>query len=166
MTHESWQQEEFSIAYVTAVASVAGYATQRHDVDQDGIDLSIHAHGGGGAVRSPRVEAQVKSQTAGKPPGFPWSYPLKAGNYENLRHSDFLVPRILIVVAMPKDVANWAKHTPTQLALRHCAYWVSLRGQPASPNQKTVTVYLPRKDKFSPTELDKMMKRIGQKGLP
>lgn len=161
MTHESWQQEQLSLAYVRAVAAVAGYAAQRPEIDYDGIDLTFHAHGGGGVVRSPRLDAQVKSETSGAPATFPWKYALKVENYEKLRHEDYATARILIVVAMPADVGDWVKQSAQQLVVRHCAYWVSLRGQPPTTNASTITVALPGKQKFSPAALRQIMMRLG-----
>jgi len=116
-------------------------------------------------VRSPRLDVQVKSETSGKPVKFPWNYSLKVNNYEKLR-GDFLVPRILVVLAMPKDVADWFKLTPTQLALRHCAYWTSLRCAPATDNPARIAVPLRRAQKFSPAELGRLMGLIRQGKLP
>lgn len=166
MTHMTWQQQEFSFAYIQAVAAAAGYATQRYDVDYDGIDLGLHAHGGSGTVLSPRLDLQVKSQTAGKPTKFPWSYALEVKNYEKLRPTNLSTPRILVLVAMPKDVADWSKLTPMQLALRHCGYWLSLRGASATANTDNITVRIPSKQKLSPMGLTAIMTRIGQGGLP
>ena len=166
MTHASWQQEQFSLAYVSAVASTAGFSVHHHVVDQDGIDVTIATHGGLGTVRSPRIDAQVKSQVAGLPAKFPWSYALKVENFNKLRGDDFMVPRILIVVALPKDVDGWLGQSGKQLSLRHCGYWVSLRDEPASTNTENVTVHLPKKQRFSPAQLRAIMLRVGQGGLP
>jgi hypothetical protein len=162
----TWQQQELSFAYLQAVASAAGYATQRHDVDYDGVDLSVHAHGGAGTVRSPRLDVQVKSQTAGKPASFPWSYALEVDNYEKLRPTDVMVPRVLVVVAMPKNVADWVKLTPHQLVLRHCGYWLSLKGAAPTTNTSNITVHIQSKQKLSPSELKAIMTRIGEGGDP
>ncbi len=160
--HMTWQQQELSFAYVQAVAAAAGYAMERHSVDYDGVDLSVHGHGGGGVVRSPRLDVQVKSQTGGKPASFPWSYALEVDNYNSLRPTDVLVPRVLVVVALPKDAADWVKLTPHQLALRHCGYWLSLRGATATANSATVTVHLKAKQRLSPEALGTLMMRIGK----
>jgi Domain of unknown function (DUF4365) len=166
LTHMSWQQQEFSFAYIQAVASVAGYSVERNYVDYDGIDLGICAHGAGGAVRSPRVDVQVKSITAGRPSRFPWSYALDVDNYDSLHHADLAVPRILVVVAMPKNVANWVKATPQQLTVRHAGYWISLRGAPPTSNASTVTVHFPANHRLTPHELQAIMTRISQGSLP
>ena len=51
------QKEQFSRAYVQAVAACAGFAFSIPSVDDDSVDMSIHQTGGGGTIRSPRLGA-------------------------------------------------------------------------------------------------------------
>ena len=53
-----------------------------------------------------------------------------------------------------------------ELVMRRCGYWVSLRGRPATTNQNTVTVSIPRAQMFHPESFCAIMIRIGQGGLP
>ncbi|MEC4813815.1 MAG: DUF4365 domain-containing protein [Scytonema sp. PMC 1069.18] len=46
--------------------------------------------------------------------------------------------------------------------MKRCAYWVSIRGQPPTENQSTVTVYLPRQNIFSVEVLQALMQRIAR----
>lgn len=167
------QQMLFSKAYVAAVAAVAGYRTYEPQPDDDSIDLGIAARGPFGTKRSPRVELQLKSllvddeeSTSEAAPEDAWSYPLKAKNYEDLRHEDYQVPRILVVVRLPKQLDQWLKHTEGELALRRCGYWVSLRGKKESDNATKVTVKLPKTQIFSVEQLTAMMDRIGRSEWP
>lgn len=186
------QQMLFSKAYVAAVAAVAGYRTYEPQPDDDSIDLGIAARGPFGTKRSPRVELQLKSllvddeespapvkllrprftatkldtSTSEDTPEDAWSYPLKAKNYEDLRHEDYQVPRILVVVRLPKQLDQWLKHTEGELALRRCGYWVSLRGKKESDNATKVTVKLPKTQIFSVEQLAAMMDRIGRSEWP
>jgi hypothetical protein len=88
-------------------------------------------------------------------------YPLEIKNYEELRN-DYPEddPLILVVVLVPDKVDDWLHQSETELCLKHCAYWVSLRGQPAIENQTTVTVYLPRQNIFTVNTLKNLMQRI------
>lgn len=61
------------------------------------------------------------------------------------------------MVLVPPKVEDWLQQTETELCLKRCAYWVSLRGQPQSTNQTTVTVYLPRQNIFSVDALKTLM---------
>ena len=91
---------------------------------------------------------------------------LERKNYDDLRVEDPLVPRILIVVLVPSQIADWLDHHESHLELRRCGYWLSLRGLPASNNAKSQTVRLPRAQRFDVAALRGMMQRIGDGGHP
>jgi Domain of unknown function (DUF4365) len=164
--HASWQQEQFSLAYVRAVAASAGFAASKPEVDYDGIDLTIAQLGGDGDVVAPKIDLQVKSQVSGTPSTWPWPYKLKVANHERLRGTHYASPRILVVVAMPANVQDWLGLTDKQLSLRHCAYWISVYGEPATTSTSTVTVKLSRNQRFSPDQLRAIMKRVEEEKLP
>jgi hypothetical protein len=167
--HIDQQKEQFSRAYTHAVATVAGYALYQPSVDDDSIDLGIASSAAGGTVRSPRVEAQIKCTSAYPLATNHLSYPLKLKNYDDLRDAGVLVPRILIVVVVPSDPAAWLEHSDEQLILKHCGYWLSLRGLSASSSQAAdprVTVQLPRRQPLNVQELQGIMNRIGAGGFP
>jgi hypothetical protein len=95
------QMEEFSKAYVHAVAAATGYKVfPSANPDNDSIDLSIGTRGDFGKIRSPRVDVQLKCW-GGELNGNWFSFPLKIKNYEDLRHTNYMIPRILIVVIVP-----------------------------------------------------------------
>ena len=155
------QKEQFSLAYVYAVAAVAGFSTYRPSVDDDSIDLGIAARGGSGNLKSPRLEIQLKSTARDAGMGATVAFSLKRKNYDDLI-ADVLVPRILVVVTLPSDdCGDWLEHRPTDLVLRRCGFWLSLAGSAPSSNEATVTVNLPRTQHFSPNALTNIMARVG-----
>src|ERR1700674_2784154 len=125
----SQRQEQFSLAYLRAVASVAGFTAYKPEVDDDSIDIGLAGRGAEGTTRSPRVELQVKcSSQAGVLGAEHLTFPLTLKNYNDLRPDTVLVPRILLVVLVPENLEEWVTQTEEQLAMRRCGYWVSLRG--------------------------------------
>ena len=160
------QKEQYSSAYLRAVAAVAGFKVYTSDVDDDSIDFGIGQRGGGGTIRSPKIELQLKCTSAEVLNDGHAAFPLKIKNYNDLRHEDFQVPRILVVVVVPGDLEQWMVHSENSLALHHCGYWVSLRGMPATQNLETVTVHLPRTQCFDPPQLHAIMERVEGGGLP
>ena len=121
---------EFGQAYVRAIAHAAGYFVQEagRNMDADGIDLTMFNRSAEGPVRSPRLDIQLKTTT--KPiTADPFDFDLPIKNYNDLRAAPVQVPRILVVVVVPKDAATWVNATEESLLLRHCGYWISLRGQ-------------------------------------
>ncbi len=143
--HPNQHKEEFSRAYVRAVASVAGVKVSTDDVDDDSIDLKLERSG----QCSPKLDLQLKCTTDIIPKEGDLSFVLKLKNYDDLRRPT-LAPRWLVVLFVPDDAANWLECSPDQLILRHCAWWTSLAGADESDNRTSVTVKLPRANVFTP----------------
>ena len=162
MMYVTHQQEEFSRAYVHAIAAAGGLKCSTAPLpDDDSVDVTIATRGVRGIARSPRLDVQLKCRMS-PASGDPISYALPAKNFDDLRHTDYVTPRILVVLFVPEQVADWTAHRDHELALRHCAYWTSLRGLPPSTNQFTSTVYLPRSNRFDVTGLGAIMDRVGR----
>lgn len=164
--HIDQQKEQFSHAYVKAVASVAGFAWYQPSVDDDSVDLGLAQTGGGGMVRSPRLEMQLKCSAESTPSEDQFGFSIKLKNYDDLRDIGIFVPRILVVVLVPDDPMDWLNHSEAELAIRRCGYWLSLRGLPASSNQTGQTVKMIRKQTFTVDAVRGMMERIGKGDLP
>jgi len=149
------RMEALSRAYARAIAARAGYMTAEYDFDRDGVDLRISA---GGAER-PAIELQLKATTnLGAAGGGGFRFPLKVRNYNLLRLSA-LTPRLLVVLGLPQDEASWTTITERQLTLRRAAYWLNLRGAKETPNQSTITVYLPQANLFTVEALHDLMEQ-------
>lgn len=157
------QKEEFSLAYIRAVATVAGYHTSRPDFDRDSVDLSIAEVGAKGTTRSPRLDVQAKCTSRDLIHGGTINFPLEVGNYNDLR-APVMVPRLLIVVTVPEYVGDWLNQSEEELVLKHCGYWLSLRGLRATGNVANVTVSIPRSQIFTPPALQQMMLAIDKDG--
>ncbi|MEO5362949.1 MAG: DUF4365 domain-containing protein [Magnetococcus sp. DMHC-8] len=162
------RKEQFSAAYVRAVAATAGYGVHRPDPDDDSVDLTIAARGGHGTIRSPRLDIQLKctanaefnaEQTS-------FTFPLPIKNYDDLRGDDVMVPRLLVVVRVPNELSQWTEVTEDRLLLRHCGYWVSLRGAASTTNTTSQTILIPREQMFTVDGLKNLMTRIGQGDAP
>jgi len=161
------QKEQFSFAYARAVAATARIAVVESTVDDDSVDLTFQQRAGGGIVRSPRLEAQLKCTEIANLQEDHVSFRLELKNYDELRTTDLLVPRVLIVVLVPDELANWLEHSEDELAMRRCGYWLSLRGLPASDLAgDKITVRLPRINQFNVAGLQGIMQRIGNGGFP
>ncbi len=159
--------EQFSRAYVHAVASAAGFNVfPPCEIDNDSVDLTIGDKGPGGTIRSPRIDLQLKCEQGEPAPGDPLSFAVKLKNYEDLRQTDYMVPRVLVLLYVPADVTTWVTHSETELALRRCAWWVSLRGQPATTNTTSVTASIARANLFNVESLRAMMERVGRGDHP
>lgn len=145
------QKAEFSVAFVHAVASVAGYCLLGPPhVDDDSVDLALGATRKHGTKRrAPRVDVQVKCTETDDGRGEALTYHLPIKNYDDLRMEGLHVPHILVVLCVPTELDEWLHETAEQTAMRRVAYWCSLRGEPAVPNATTRTVHIPRVQRFT-----------------
>lgn len=160
------QKEQFSIAYVRAIASVAGFVISRQEVDEDSVDLTMSARGTSGTYRSPKLDIQLKCTARDLVHGDFLHFPLPRKNYEELRGSRFLVPRILVVVTVPEALDDWLLQSEDELILRRCGYWSSLRDAPETPNDESITVRIPRANRFTVPVLTAMMQTVANGERP
>lgn len=164
--HITQQQEQFSNAYLRMVATVAECTLSKPEVDDDSVDFTIHGKGYNGKYGYPRLDVQLKCYR-----NFPiqlqgFSYPLKIKNYNDLKVTNVLVPRILIILVVPKNIEDWLEHSDQQTIVKHCAYWASIRGKPPTQNTKTVTVSIPQRNRLTPNELRRLMQIVASGDTP
>lgn len=156
-------QEQFSKAFVLAVAALAGCAAAEPRPDHDSIDWTLSCRL---APRRPKIDIQVKSTAIDNGTDTAIHYPLKRKNYDELIPTDLLAPRVLVLVVTPSKPLDWLTASPETLVLRHCAYWASLRGLPATANESTVTVQVLRANLFDTEALIRLMQKINEGGVP
>ncbi len=147
-------KERFSLAYIDAVASQAGYQIVEPIVDDDSVDGILLGDFGS----RPRIDFQAKATSRDVLRESQLSYPLSIKNYDDLR-ADTRTPRILIVVLLHQDNSQWLNQTEAELCLRHCAYWISLAGQPIRRNTHNVTIHIPVANMFSSEQLSDLMEK-------
>jgi Domain of unknown function (DUF4365) len=149
------REEALSRAYVAAVAAGAGYVTAVMDFDRDGVDLQIRA---GGSMR-PSLDIQLKATiNLGEPRGGAFRFPLKRRNYDLLL-AETMIPRILVVLDLPRNEADWLKVTSDSLILRRCAYWTSLGGLSETGNKESVTILIQSQNRFDVDSLKALMEQ-------
>ena len=165
-------ESELSYAYLHAVASRAAiscHVAGRHE-DNNGVDARLRAHvrsAAPGDLMEVDFDVQLKATIAQpKESGGAYKYSLRgARRYNDLREAGLTTPRILIVLFLPKDAQEWLTHTPEQLVLRRCAYWVSLRGAPGITTD-SVIVKLPKTQVVSPDTLTQLAARLSRRDIP
>lgn len=158
------RQQQYSFAYVRAVASVAGFAAHVPEVDDDSIDMGLGARGGYGTLRSPKVDLQIKCTSNQIWHKDPMRFALKKKNYTDLRGDDFLVPRLLIVVCVPKALTEWIEQNEERLIMRRCGYFLSLRAHPPRLDiSANVTVSIPKNQMFTVEALHVIMDKIANR---
>jgi hypothetical protein len=152
-------KSELSYAYLHAVSTHAGASCMvaPRSMDGNGIDAILTGWGPfakGGPLEEVSIHIQLKATSV--PPavanGRIAYFVQGADRYEALRKETLTVHRLLVVLFLPEDSADWLAINDDRLLLKKCAYWLSLRGAPPSePTGKTV--YIPQTQRFDPVNL-------------
>jgi len=158
------QKQEFSVAWLTAVAAAAGFSLIRPAVDDDSVDAVVFT-GKSQYTARPEIHVQLKASAmdAMHADGLHFALPQK--NYDDLCRPT-LVPHILVVLRVPSEPSAWLIQNEVDMLLRHCAWWTTLRGMPANANATSTTVVLPRERVLTPQSLVALMARIDAGGWP
>lgn len=156
------QKEQYSKAWVHAVASAAGMGLGEPSPDNESVDWTVYARSEDGYPRSPRLDIQVKCTSSPDIGNGVIRFVLSRKNYDDLRH-DVMTRRILVVVVVPSIPADWLEQTTEFMKMRNCAYWVSIRGLPDKDNDH-ITVHVPLTQVFNVDSLRGIMTRLGGGG--
>ena len=161
--HITQQKEEFSVAYVHAIAASAGCAVDRPKVDNESVDVEVRSNLSYQKFDNPRIDLQLKCTASlqGHAKGV-LKHKIPVHNYNALVSTRRVIPLLLVVVHVPKSVDRWIHQDNRMRAdLRFCAYWCAFRGKARSTNSTSVTVSIPRSQVFTPSVIRSWMKRVG-----
>src|SRR5438128_612267 len=128
MLPRNQRQEGLSRAYVRAIAAQAG-ALCCEPIQDFGIDIFLR-----GLERrdqqyldiGPQLDVQLRSTMRAEVRDEVIVYDLDVRTYNLLRTESSDRPRILVLLVLPADEAQWLSQSVEELVLRRCAYWMSL----------------------------------------
>jgi hypothetical protein len=160
------RQESLSRAYIQAIASRCELNCSFRAFDY-GIDVTvheIHQRNARYVETGFNLDIQANSTYGAIVTDTDVLYDLEVKSYDDLRDQDVGTPRILVLLVQPEVEADWTEVTENELMLRHCAYWLSLKGMGAVDNTRTVRVSLPKANRFSVEALQGIMEclRVGE----
>ena len=159
--------ETLQVAYLHAVAAAAGCSLSQPFPD-NGIDWQV-SHGSAAHEVDDEVTVKIQlkatQQIAAAPRGAFFSFTLDNDHLRKLARARVAVPKILVVMLLPRRVDQWLLARPDALELRHCCYWVNLAGHPVTGRQRT-NVRVPVARVFDDRALCEIMARVGAGGSP
>lgn len=165
MLTENHIREGLSRAYISAVAHRAGYNCSFSREFDYGVDGSLHEI----KMRDNRrvengftIDFQAKASKLVTINSTSVVYDLEAKSFNDLTDPDRnpAVPFILILLAMPDKDAEWITHTRSELTLRRCAYWMSLRGVAPTTNTERRRIEIPIGNVFDVPGVRDLMGRV------
>jgi hypothetical protein len=152
-------------AYIQAIAGRCGLGSTLRDFDY-GIDVTVHhirRRGRRYFESGFKLDIQAKSATGAEVTDTHVHHDMRVTAYDDLRDPHVGCPRILVLLVLPTEEADWTAQTEEFLLLRRCAYWLSLRGMGATPNRQTVRIAVPRANVFSVEGLGVLMSKVRRK---
>jgi hypothetical protein len=165
-------QEDLSVAYISAVAANAGFDCaiypNRHDYGTDIIITPIEIDEDGNrqpSGRTLRIQAKA-TYTVDPSCNSHITYKLKKTSYNKLvKDTGIASPYILVLYCMPRDDKDWLSvHDHQQTVLKHCGYWISLKGRERTKNTDKISINIPKDHVFNETSLKYIMKTIQNLG--
>jgi hypothetical protein len=114
-------------------------------------------------LRSPKIDVQLKSIAREQLKAGERSFTLRLNkkNYDDLRHRA-MVPRLLVVLLLPRDPRQWIEQDDERMLSRYAAYYRSLSGCADAAQRGNVPVELFRKSLLSVDTLRRLMARASQ----
>jgi hypothetical protein len=128
---ESTCKEQFSYAYIRAVAAAARCSYEPVDVDYEQVDATIKQKAPQAQTDHQQIDLQVKCTSQAVLQNDHVTWRLERPHYDSLRNPRRMCNVILVVMVVPEDFESWIYHDEDQLALARCAYWTSLKGMPS-----------------------------------
>jgi hypothetical protein len=112
-------------------------------------------------ITSPRIELQLKASCDYDERDGALKFRLKKKNYDELRPSNLMCPRLLIVLILPEDRQTWLSVDDEQLIARRCAFWCNLNGMPEITTE-TTTISIPVENRFNAAVLTTLMTKASK----
>lgn len=157
---EAIGKEWMSLAYLRAICAQTGLNTGRHEFD-NGIDVFVGSIKPMDGIANANLFFQLKSTCDWQVVDDTIKYDLPVKNYDQLRRES-VAPQYLVLFTLPEDCSSWVKYQYDLMGhkhvieLRHMAYFLDLKGFPATENEGTIRVSFPVTNQFTAEALLRM----------
>ncbi|MBU4222609.1 MAG: DUF4365 domain-containing protein [Euryarchaeota archaeon] len=156
-------QENLSIAYISAVAAKAGFMCFRPQDYGTDIEVGIVEQIGNNRIDTGYrlcIQAKASHNYRISDQDNCIVYDLDVKNYRSLIMENRGIPAILVLYCMPANDDDWLSVYENCTTLKHCGYWISLKGNPESNNSSTQSIKIPKEQMFTESTLTSIMEHI------
>lgn len=158
MDVESWQKEQISIAFLTALTAQNGLTVGSWSHDKDGVDATIRR----GAIMA---DIQLKCTQNLRSQGQDYAFDLDVETYDKLRVQDRCAPGYLAVLVVPTMGADWIVHESNRTILNCVGYFSCIQDMPPTSNTTQIAIRLAAMDRLNSAALDKMIEHSERRFL-
>ncbi|MFE1289125.1 DUF4365 domain-containing protein [Streptomyces sp. NPDC058751] len=145
----TWQQEQISLAYLSAVATRAGVTTAHWNVDKDAVDITLKRRG---------LLAEFQMKCSYSPTllsdGETYAYDLDVRAYDILRDRERSAAGYLGLVVVPRNLDEWLVHDEESLLMRCTGFYARIQNCPHVSNEGTTRIHIPKKQRIDAAGLD------------
>jgi hypothetical protein len=163
--HITARMEAYSLAWVHAIAASAGVGIGSITPDINSLDVHfLSPDDGDNAGSCSHVQIKSTADVLPRNDAGDITYGLRHKDYDRLRRRT-TVPRLLVVLEVPKEPEQWLSCSSDQLVMNASARWASLRGADATNYAPTssIPVALPAANIFTPNALRANMASLDDK---
>lgn len=153
---ETTIKERLGHAVFDLIASRAGCQVTQPHTDLKSVDVNVSPMSG---TLPAQIDAQIKGVTTLEPDGAYLKYKLKRRNYDHLRLTGLMVPRILVVADIHTDSENWVVCDSDHVRFSNCVYWMDLHAFPDATQKTNVPILIPRDNRLTSDRLVALMER-------
>lgn len=142
-------QSRLGAAYLRAVICCSGCKLLREDEETDvGVDFHLRfVRSVNGEVKDDAVlDLQLKTSYAVTESDTHIKYNMDLAAYDKLRSRE-IIPRILVLYWLPRDVSQWLSVDETMLVMKKSAYWLDMTGFPPRKGSQPL-VQIPKSQQF------------------
>ncbi|NJN97430.1 MAG: DUF4365 domain-containing protein [Anaerolineales bacterium] len=157
-------QERLSLAYISMVAAMAGFALTIPEGPEYGIDGTLRQ-----IVQLPSgkfnetgyaLNFQVKATVTSKLDNQFVIYDMSAEAYNKLATMQGPTPCILIVMRLPRNSDEWVQLDENALLARHCCYWCKVNDFVPTLHKQRVRIRISRSQVLSPRAVEELFVEI------
>ncbi|MET7346359.1 DUF4365 domain-containing protein [Streptomyces sp. NPDC087866] len=158
------RQEHFSLAFMRMITYEAGCSVKSHEVDYEGVDITVVSSAEYRYYYGPQFELQLKCTTQHRYLADDhMAWPMKEKPFRKLTQEKKFIPSYLGVLLIPREPDPWLTVTEEGLLTQSRLYWASADDLRVTGDLgATHTVHLPRSNLFVRDQLLGIMNAIGE----
>ncbi len=158
---ENLKKEQFSLSYINAIVSACGFTLEEIRVDIDSVDCTIKTQlrADNNRYNNPCLEVQLKATENWQIIDEHINYALNIKNYNDLRDDKVMVPRILVLLCLPKD-SSAVVEKDKYIELHETLYFLSLKGSEETENKTSISLKIPIANILSIDKLKTMLQNL------
>lgn len=152
---ENVLKERLAHAVLEIVAARAGCNVMQPPSDYSSVDAVLKQISGKPGYQ---IDVQLKGSSSLNVDKDSIKFKLKKKNYDDLRETNVITPRMLVVAHLAESSKDWVECNARSIIFSNSIFWLDLCGSPSAAGKTSITVKIPRVNVLSAEKLADLMK--------